>query len=42
MWGGDDVLDGKVTAAIDGGGVLDAGQVHWAEGAVANAPTHVK
>lgn len=39
---GDDVFDSKVSAAIDGGGVLDAGQVHRAESAMANAATQVE
>lgn len=42
MGGGDDVLDGKVSAAIDGGGVLDAGQVHGAKGAMADAAAQVE
>lgn len=36
------MLDCKVFAAIDGGGVLDAGQVHRTEGSMANAATHVE
>lgn len=36
------MLDGKVSAAVDGGGVFDASQVDRAEGAMADAATQVK